>query len=333
MIAAIGARDDEASRINERIEAEEEEWTLLPHKELFEISGAEEAARYPVHETLLESLQVLGRQLVGRVGNAIGSEAGDLLCSLLDRTELDKGVCSSSYLSIVHYPPMRSLPEPAHRHQHQSNSLRHEDDMEIDFPDPRPPPLPLREAPHVDATILTLVWAPGNIGLQVRRSDTDPWEDMNGENGSNVVVMAGAVLQHATGGAVQAALQRVAALPSSSVCNDVGMVVFRLRANPRCVVDPLAFCRVIAANMPDLALQARRSSLLRVGLWRPPGPWEWGSVERVMSSGHAELNDRRNERKCSTRSKVGAHQTISAMTATMVIPKGRYRGRGNDEQA
>lgn len=81
---------------------------------------------------------------------------------------------------------------------------------------------------------------------------------MNGENGSNVVVMAGAVLQHATGRAVQAALQRVVALPSSTVCNDVGMVVFRLRANPRCVVDPLAFCQVITANMPDLALQARR---------------------------------------------------------------------------
>ena len=70
--------------------------------------------------------------------------------------------------------------------------------------------------------------------------------------------MAGAVLQHATGGTVQAALQRVVALPSSTECNDVRMVVFLLRANPRCVVDPLAFCRAITANMPDLALQARR---------------------------------------------------------------------------
>lgn len=74
--------------------------------------------------------------------------------------------------------------------------------MEIDFPAPRPPPLPLREAPHVDGTILTLVWAPGNVGLQVWRGNTGPWEDMNGENGSNAVVMAEAVLQHATGGAV-----------------------------------------------------------------------------------------------------------------------------------
>jgi len=73
---------DKASRINERIEAEEEEWTLFPHKELFEISGAEEAARYPVYERVLESLQVLGHQVVGRVGNAIGLQAGDLLCAL-----------------------------------------------------------------------------------------------------------------------------------------------------------------------------------------------------------------------------------------------------------
>ena len=96
------------------------------------------------------------------------------MCSLLDRAELDKGVCSSSYLSIVNYPPMRSLPEPAHRHQHRSSSLRHEDDMEIGFPAPRPPPLPLREAPHVDGTILTLVWAPENVGLQVQRGDMGP---------------------------------------------------------------------------------------------------------------------------------------------------------------
>ena len=80
---------------------------------------------------------------------------------------------------------------------------------------------------------------------------------MNGENGSNVVVMAVAVLQHATGGAVQAALKRVLAL-SSTMCNDVEMVVSRLRASQRCVMDPRAFCRVITANMPVLPLQARR---------------------------------------------------------------------------
>ena len=110
----------------------------------------------PVHQKVLESLQILSRRLVGMVGNAIGLQAGDLLCSLLDRAEVDKGVLSSS-LSIVHYPPMRSFPDSAHPHQHQGNTPQHKDDMKIDFPPLRPPPVPLREAPHVDGTILTLV--------------------------------------------------------------------------------------------------------------------------------------------------------------------------------
>ncbi len=73
--------------------------------------------------------------------------------------------------------------------------------MDIDLPPPPPPPAPLREAPHVDGKILTLAWAPKPVGLQVRRGKTGAWEKNSGENGSNMVVMAGAVLQHATGGA------------------------------------------------------------------------------------------------------------------------------------
>lgn len=193
--------------------------------------------------------------LVGCLGDALSTarvgreqcywmQAGDLLCSLLDRGELDTGVCSSCHLSIVHYPPIRSLPDPARPHHHQTSTLQHKDDMDIDLPPPPPPPAPLREAPHVDGTILTLAWAPKPVGLQVRRGNTGPWGKISGENGSNMMVMAGAVLPHATGGAGQAAIQRIMA--------------FRLRANPRCVVNPLAFCRAITAAMPDLVSQARR---------------------------------------------------------------------------
>lgn len=48
------------------------------------------------------------------------------------------------------------------------------------------------------------------------------------------------------------------ALPPSTVCNDVTMIIFRLRAHRNCVVDPLAFCRCISVDMSDLVMQVRR---------------------------------------------------------------------------
>lgn len=144
---------------------------------------------------------------------------------LLDPTPLPLGTYHSSYLSMVHYLPQRAPPA---RGREPGSSSRGQEEDRRDL-----------AAPHVDGTLMTFITA-DRPGLQVfRRPDprsyAGEWVDVDCVG--KVIVLAGVMLETATGRVIPALQHRVEPLADSRTQGRIA-AVWKLKARPDAVLDP-----------------------------------------------------------------------------------------------
>lgn len=180
-IAAAGGIDEQGRRlprtgyrsVTVRQQGSHEEGVII--KELRETSlrGGEPLSSQEIYDVTLQALEKRGREVLRRVSARIGLGELEMEEALLDPTPLRSHTNSSSYLSVIHYPSGAGLPQ-------------------------------LRGNPHVDGTLLTLIYAtrPG-LHMRVTRGDgEEEWLHAPG----GVTVLAGAALERATAGVIPAAV-------------------------------------------------------------------------------------------------------------------------------
>jgi isopenicillin N synthase-like dioxygenase len=203
-IAAAGGIDGQGRHlprtgyrsVTMRQEGAHEEGVII--KELRETSlcGGKPLHPQDIYDVTLQALEKRGREVLRRVSARIGLGELEMEEALLDPTPLRSHTNSSSYLSVIHYPSAAGSPQ-------------------------------LRGNPHVDGTLLTLIYAtqPG-LHMRVTRGDgEEEWLHAS----SGVTVLAGAALARATAGVIPAAVHRVV-MPDGAA--DRLAIICKIKARP-----------------------------------------------------------------------------------------------------